>query len=101
LWNVADALARYHCSAAVPTADGAVVAGEGASASSSGSPTHQAATGAQFEDLWVEIFMHLRVLAVDERPEVRNCAVKSLTSACFLMAARWVLRAIDAVYKIY
>lgn len=53
LWNVADALARYHCA-------------EGS---------------ASFEELWVQIFMQLRALASDSRPEVRNCAVKSLSTA--------------------
>mmetsp|Transcript_142653 Transcript_142653/g.371751 ORF Transcript_142653/g.371751 Transcript_142653/m.371751 type:complete len:1968 (+) Transcript_142653:130-6033(+) len=69
LWNVADALARYHC------APGSTSAGD---PSTMAQPSTSAA---QFEELWVQIFMHLRALAVDARPEVRNCAVKSLTSA--------------------
>ncbi|CAE7229460.1 mon2 [Symbiodinium natans] len=34
-----------------------------------------------FSELWVQIFMQLRALASDSRPEVRNCAVKSLSTA--------------------
>lgn len=61
LWNVADALARYHCAEASP----------GGSREPAGC----------FEELWVHIFMQLRTLASDARPEVRNCAVKSLPTA--------------------
>lgn len=56
LWNAADALARQHC----------------------GKPD---APAQAFEELWVQIFLQLRLLAGDPRPEVRNCAVKSLTTA--------------------
>jgi len=42
---------------------------------------HCAEGSASFEELWVQIFMQLRALASDSRPEVRNCAVKSLSTA--------------------
>jgi len=81
LWNVADALARYHC----PT-PGSVAGGPGAPDDAAAIARADEGGGGskralKFEELWVQIFMHLRVLAVDGRPEVRNTAVKSLTSA--------------------
>lgn len=68
LWNVADALAR-HTKVTDNSSDTISIARVGAGVSS------------DLDELWIQIFMHLRVLAVDARPEVRNCAVKSLTSA--------------------
>eukprot|EP00931_Biecheleriopsis_adriatica_P056419 TRINITY_DN33425_c0_g2_i1.p1 TRINITY_DN33425_c0_g2~~TRINITY_DN33425_c0_g2_i1.p1 ORF type:complete len:1879 (-),score=400.44 TRINITY_DN33425_c0_g2_i1:16-5652(-) len=65
LWNVADALARYHC------------AGTDAAEKS----VEVQAPSSRFEELWVHIFMQLRAMASDTRPEVRNCAVKSLSTA--------------------
>lgn len=81
LWNVADALARYHCSSTPSGQHGLVGNGKEdlLAAAPVGSSTPR--SPASFGDFWTQIFMHLRVLAVDIRPEVRNCAVKSLTSA--------------------
>eukprot|EP00929_Paragymnodinium_shiwhaense_P096517 TRINITY_DN58120_c0_g2_i1.p1 TRINITY_DN58120_c0_g2~~TRINITY_DN58120_c0_g2_i1.p1 ORF type:complete len:1962 (-),score=374.00 TRINITY_DN58120_c0_g2_i1:115-6000(-) len=73
LWNVADALARYHSSPAGP--------GSGQSTAAAEALPKSAPPADGIEELWLQIFIHLRVLAVDARPEVRNCAVKSLTSA--------------------
>jgi len=58
LWNVADALARYHCA-----------------------EEDDATKVISFAELWAHIFLQLRALASDHRPEVRNCAVKSLATA--------------------
>lgn len=78
LWNVADALARYHCS---PSAVGQTDSVRNSKEDSLTSVSGASSTAPSFEDMWTQIFMHLRLLAVDGRPEVRNCAVKSLTSA--------------------
>lgn len=89
LWNVADALARYHCMPLSPSS--APVQLMQAPPNGGGSTQHLMPSsleeknpgggGAHLEELWVQIFMQLRALAVDGRPEVRNCAIKSLTSA--------------------
>lgn len=69
LVDVADALARYHSAPQGAATNGSDA--EPGAINASGTP----------DDLWIQIFMHLRVLAVDSRPEVRKCAVESLTSA--------------------
>lgn len=100
LWNVADAIGALYRS---PVAGGGGDAGAGGEApptlttaahGAASAPdgtsvvaTEQAVApsgpgpGGGTDELWIQIFNHLRVLAVDARPEVRNCAVKSLTSA--------------------
>lgn len=77
LWNVADALARYP---AMPAPEASSCKGLDATVAVTSAGPAAAASG-DVEELWIQIFMHLRVLAIDPRPEVRNCAVKSLTSA--------------------
>eukprot|EP00928_Gymnodinium_smaydae_P036349 TRINITY_DN25427_c0_g1_i1.p1 TRINITY_DN25427_c0_g1~~TRINITY_DN25427_c0_g1_i1.p1 ORF type:complete len:1907 (-),score=273.59 TRINITY_DN25427_c0_g1_i1:257-5833(-) len=79
LWNVADALARYQ-SGPLLAVDADTNSAEANEASNGGKLGSQESI-CQLEDLWIKIFTHLRVLAVDSRPEVRNSAVKSLTSA--------------------
>ncbi|CAJ1406074.1 unnamed protein product [Effrenium voratum] len=44
-------------------------------------PTDGGLTQGAFAELWAHIFRQLRALASDARPEVRNCAVKSLATA--------------------
>ncbi|CBZ52266.1 hypothetical protein NCLIV_020530 [Neospora caninum Liverpool] len=45
------------------------------------SPRWSSERGVSIESLWTELFLLLRLLAIDPRPEVRNCALRSLTSA--------------------
>uniref|UniRef100_A0A0G4FBH3 Protein MON2 homolog n=1 Tax=Chromera velia CCMP2878 TaxID=1169474 RepID=A0A0G4FBH3_9ALVE len=39
--------------------------------------------------LWLAIFLHLRVLTLDPRAEVRNCAARSLVTAVLSHGRRW------------
>ncbi|PFH35502.1 hypothetical protein BESB_051530 [Besnoitia besnoiti] len=45
------------------------------------SPRVPSSGGVSIKSLWKDLFLLLRLLAVDARPEVRNCALRSLTSA--------------------